>query len=288
MDLTPFTTTPCSPRHDGWSPALKVRFLDHLAGRGNVAAACTAVGMSREAAYRLRRRDVLFARGWAAALMLAREAGADALADMALGGIEEEVWHRGELKGTRRRFDSRLLLAHIARLDRLAEQTGARAAEDVERFEEILACMAGAKVPEALQVADEPLPLDRESALAMAEKEAAEAVEEVWDERETETEAGVLPDDTYEIYRHDYFTAVAAARSEAASRWDAWHANACATVDGLLGGSVGHGGAKAAAGTLSGSSTSDGAQAAPRTPSDSSTSAAAVAVGPNGRPYAYA
>src|SRR5687768_13765447 len=101
MDMTPFTTTPTSAREDGWSPERKLRFLDRLAATGNVHAACAAVGMSRETAYTLRRRDALFARGWAAALLLAREASAELLSDLATEGIEEEVWYRGELKGTR-------------------------------------------------------------------------------------------------------------------------------------------------------------------------------------------
>src|SRR6187431_302171 len=39
----------------------------------------------------------------------------------AIEGIEEEVRYRGEVVGTRRRYDTRLLLAHMARLDKLAE-----------------------------------------------------------------------------------------------------------------------------------------------------------------------
>lgn len=268
MDLTPFTTSPCSTRHDGWSPALKVRFLDRLAGCGNVAAACAAVGMSREAAYRLRRRDALFARGWDAALLLAREASIDVLADKALDGIEEEVWHRGELMGTRRRFDARLLLAHLARLDRRVEDADERAADDAARFEEILACVAEVEVPEEIEVPDEPLPLDRESALAMAEDEAAQDVDDSWTEREAADENGLLSDEQYASYQRERRAAVSAARTEAAARWDAWHESACAAVDGLLG--------------------EGGADAAPKTLSGSSTSAAAVAVGPDGRLYAYA
>src|SRR6478735_10549224 len=51
----------------GWTSERKTRFLDHLALKGNVRASCKRVGLSREAAYRLRRRDAVFARGWAAA-----------------------------------------------------------------------------------------------------------------------------------------------------------------------------------------------------------------------------
>jgi hypothetical protein len=265
MDMTPFAATPCTARHDGWSPALKVRFLDHLAGRGNVAAACAVVGMSREAAYRLRRRDTLFARGWAAALDQAREASIDVLADKALEGIEEEVWYRGELKGTKRRFDARLLLAHIARLDRLAEAQDKRAEEDAARFDEILACLAGAEVPEAIALEIDPLPLDRDSAILMAAEMAAEEVDEAWTERAAAD--GAPGDEQHAEHQRERREAAAAARAEAAQVWDGWHDKACAAVDALLGGGA--------------------AETAPGTPSGSSTSAHANAIERNGGRHAY-
>ena len=83
MDLSSFVSSDPAARRDGWSPERKLRFLGRLAASGNVRSACAAVGMSRETAYALRRRDALFARGWAAALLLAREAGAELLADRA-------------------------------------------------------------------------------------------------------------------------------------------------------------------------------------------------------------
>src|SRR5687768_13503918 len=221
MDMTPFTTTPSSARQDGWSPERKLRFLDRLAASGNVRAACAAVGMSRETAYALRRRDALFARGWAAALLLAREAGAERLAELATQGIEEEVWYRGELKGTRRRFDARLMLAHMARLNKLVEEPDQTAARDAERFEEILACVAEVEVPEELRVDEEPLLIDRESTLDMAGDEAAQDIEDAWTERAGGDEDGELEDDDYAQYRAERAEAVAAARAAAGARWDA-------------------------------------------------------------------
>ena len=103
--------------------------------------------MSRESAYTLRRRDALFGRGWTAALLLAREAGVELIADLATEGIEEEIWHRGEHVGTMRRFDARLLLAHLARLDRMVEEAEQATVRDAARFEEILACVAEVEVP---------------------------------------------------------------------------------------------------------------------------------------------
>lgn len=130
---------PPTPRH-GWTPELKARFLGRLAVHGNARAACRNVCLSAEAAYKLRRRDPLFARGWAAALLLARENGIQVLAERAIEGVEEQIYYRGELVGTRRRYDNRLLLAHLARLDRLADEEAA--GEDAGRFDEMLAAMA--------------------------------------------------------------------------------------------------------------------------------------------------
>ncbi len=69
MDLS----NPPAIRHDGWTAARVAQFLEALAQDGNVRAACARVGMNRASAYRLKRRDGLFARAWAAAQVQARE-----------------------------------------------------------------------------------------------------------------------------------------------------------------------------------------------------------------------
>jgi len=46
-----------------WTAEARTQFLDHLARKGSVRAACLRVGVSAEIAYRLRRRDPAFARG---------------------------------------------------------------------------------------------------------------------------------------------------------------------------------------------------------------------------------
>ena len=219
MDLTPFTTENPAIRRDGWSPELKVKFLDHLAAKGTVGSACSLVGMSREAAYRLRRRDTLFARGWDAALVLARDSGCDLLACHAIDGVEEEVWHRGEHVGTRIRHDTRLLLAHLARLDRLVDASRYRA-EDAGRFDELLALIGGEEPPEDVE-GEEVLQFTRvtfvengEAAAAdeMCREEAAEGDDQSVTERkaaETAREWG----------------------AEAAAQWDDWFQRACARVD---------------------------------------------------------
>jgi hypothetical protein len=57
---------PAKPRFDGWTPARQLAFLETLARARRVSAADRSVGMSREGAYRLRRRaDAgLFAAAW--------------------------------------------------------------------------------------------------------------------------------------------------------------------------------------------------------------------------------
>jgi hypothetical protein len=204
MSDTPIT------RHDGWTPARKVQFLEALAADGNVRAACARVGLSREAAYRLRRRDALFARAWAAAQLHGRERVGELLGTWAIEGIEEELWFRGELVGTRRRFDARLLLAHIARLDKLAEDKRTRA--DAARFDELMACVAGEAVPEALLSREGELPPDRATCARTMAEGASDAAED---------------EDCHEAYFW--------AEAEGEALWDGWFADACDAVDRLLG-----------------------------------------------------
>ena len=97
----------------------QVEFLHALAATGAVRAAAGRAGVSHQTAYRARLSDALFRRAWDAALLAARVHAEDVLSCRAIDGVEEQVWYHGEVVATRRRFDSRLLLAHLARLDRL-------------------------------------------------------------------------------------------------------------------------------------------------------------------------
>lgn len=227
MDQADITTPTC--RHDGWTPERKALFLEDLAARGNVRAACARVGLSREAAYRLRRREPLFARGWDAALQLARDSVAETYNDRAFDGIEEEVWHRGEHVGTKRRYDTRLMLAHMARLDKLVDDQASL--DDAERFDEILACIAGEPVPEGLALEDGELPPDRHEHIREAEAEARQRVDAKW--ADVGDEDGELDDDEYAAYIAECDAEAERAGLEAAARWDEWHARARAAVDAL-------------------------------------------------------
>jgi hypothetical protein len=236
MDLS---NTP-APRHDGWTPERRTRFLDRLAQDGNVLAACALVGLSREAAYRLRRRDPVFARAWAAAQALAREAAAQALATRAIDGIEEDVWYRGEVVGTRRRYDNRLLLAHIARLDKLAE-ANLQAEADMERFDELLARVAGVALPADLASRDPDLPAPRTAHVQAVCDDVNRAHQSAFDDLEREREeAGELPyaddeeDPEWDAVNAEYAGKWDDAYHGAIAAWDAWFDKACATVDRLL------------------------------------------------------
>ena len=71
--------TPCTPRRlDARAPATVPRL-----SRGvDVRRACSAVGLSREAAYKLERREPAFARAWDEALRAARQAAEEAFLAM--------------------------------------------------------------------------------------------------------------------------------------------------------------------------------------------------------------
>jgi hypothetical protein len=150
-----------------FTPPRRALFLHHLAEQGSVEAACARVRISKQAAYLARRRDGLFRAGWEAALVVARPVSEEALACRALDGVREPVYFHGELVGERVRYDARLLLAHLARLDAAAQVP--HAAARAERFDELLALVAGERFAEELadeeeepgDVPDPLLPIDR-------------------------------------------------------------------------------------------------------------------------------
>ena len=175
----------------GWTPERKMLFLDRLAGSGNARAACRRVGLSAESAYRQRRKDALFARAWAAAVILGRDASQQVLADRAVDGTEEDVWHRGEVVGTRRRFDTRLLLAHLARLDKLASS---EAADDAAIFEELLTRIGSGESAEG--VSHRTRYIDREADRARETARRTQLAQELEDEEDGR------PGETIEV--HDW------------------------------------------------------------------------------------
>lgn len=223
--------TPDPRSHDGWTPARRAKFLTLLAETGNVRACAARCGLSAQSVYKLRRREPLFARSWAAALVLARDHAEQVMANRALDGVEEPVFYRGEQVGVRRRYDTRLLLAHMARLDRLADDKAA--SRDAGRFDELIALVVGEAPPEDIAYADEALPCTRSDCAASATTEAQrDTLEDLED-----LEAGDARDGEhgFDAARWDeaILRAGDAARDEALRVWDGWFARACERVDHL-------------------------------------------------------
>lgn len=62
------------PRRDGWTVERRAAFLECLCEKADISRACARVGLSRQAAYKLRRRDPVFALAWDVALQVAHDA----------------------------------------------------------------------------------------------------------------------------------------------------------------------------------------------------------------------
>ena len=125
--------------HDhAWTPFSRRLFLATLATSGKVIDACTITGLHRAGAYALRNRDRTFAAGWDAAAAIARDILADRLAEQALDGITDTLTRADGVTISRHRFDTRLSIAVLHRLDKRADRavadiaapSGARAAWD--------------------------------------------------------------------------------------------------------------------------------------------------------------
>lgn len=114
-----------TPRADGWTPDRIRIFLDTLAACGVVNDAARAAGMSRQSAYVLRNSACgrSFDVAWRAALLLARRCMADEVMSRALNGCVEVIIRDGKVWGERHRFDNRLTMAVLARLDQQAAST---------------------------------------------------------------------------------------------------------------------------------------------------------------------
>ncbi len=121
-------------REDGWTPDRIRIFLETLAECGCVADAARAADMSVRSAYYLRNRaeNGAFRYAWDAARLLARDAMAETLTSRALNGYVEVVTRGGQPWMERRRFDNRLSLSMLRRLDQMAEAEGEEA--DIARM----------------------------------------------------------------------------------------------------------------------------------------------------------
>ena len=102
---------------DGWTADRQRAFLVHLAETGCVSQACARVGLSRQSAYKLRRRapNSVFAIAWDVAIHMARQALLDEATERAFAGREVPVWYHGEQVGTRIVHNDRLLMFLLGR-----------------------------------------------------------------------------------------------------------------------------------------------------------------------------
>lgn len=116
---------PLSPgRHDGWTIERQRLFFAAIADGRTVRTACGMVGMSTASAYAFKRRHngSAFRLGWEAATLFARDAVADELYDRAMNGVPENVVLRDGRQVQRTRYDNRLAMRLLDRLDRRADR----------------------------------------------------------------------------------------------------------------------------------------------------------------------
>ena len=142
-----FHPVPTRARADGWTPVRQAEFVGMLAQTGSVSAAAAFVGMSRESAYRLRRRAGAeeFARAWDTALditfarrtgvwpsrpgtRLPRKVTGPPCWKQGVEGLWRPVLRRGTYVGSVHKPDNSALLGYLAQLDRVfrAEQKDIR------------------------------------------------------------------------------------------------------------------------------------------------------------------
>ncbi len=144
------TADPHGAGHTIFTQGKQADFLAHLATFGNVRLACRAARVSAQTVYRARRRSLGLARAWDAALLAARQQAEQVLADRALNGWEEPVYYHGEEVARRRRFSDRLLLAHLARLDKL--ETREEVAAAIPQLDDAIEALRDGQEPDLAQL----------------------------------------------------------------------------------------------------------------------------------------
>lgn len=121
IENTPHTpsATPAI-RHDGWTVQRQRVFLEHLARTGNVSDSAIEARVSASSAYRMRRhpRHVAFRTAWDAALEIGGQRLADVAMQRATRGEKFDLFDKdGVYTGSRVKYDNRLLMFMLARLD---------------------------------------------------------------------------------------------------------------------------------------------------------------------------
>jgi len=93
-------------RRDSWTRAKRAAFLDELAASCNVTRACREAGMSRDAAYNLRRRDPVFRAAWTTAIEEGEEVLRAVLISRALGTADADLIEQNARDADRRVRDT--------------------------------------------------------------------------------------------------------------------------------------------------------------------------------------
>jgi hypothetical protein len=99
-----------APRADGWTLERQRHFIETLAATASISEAARFVGMSRQGAHKLYRRDPAFRAAWDEALKAAVGVLAATAFDRAVNGTEEQVWYKGRMVGFREKHHDRLLM----------------------------------------------------------------------------------------------------------------------------------------------------------------------------------
>ena len=120
-----FEIVPGRARRDGWTPERQRAFIAELRASRSIGRAARSVGLSRESAYRLRRRPGAesFAAAWSSAMAHApsRGPGTHALRmHRALYGTLKPIVRGGQVVAVLHRPDNREAMRLLRRLDRAA------------------------------------------------------------------------------------------------------------------------------------------------------------------------
>ncbi len=89
---------------------LKAEFLEALSHTAIVTVSCEVTGLSRRSIYNWRAADANFAAAWEESLEQATERLEEEVRRRAVDGVDEPVFHQGEICGYRRKFSDLLLM----------------------------------------------------------------------------------------------------------------------------------------------------------------------------------
>jgi hypothetical protein len=108
-------------RHTAWTREKMGQFIETLAACGSVTEAARSVGMTRQAAYRLRARMIgqPFDVAWGAALEFGLQQVAHEAMDRALNGTRVPIFWKGEEVGEKRVFNERAVLNLLFNANRI-------------------------------------------------------------------------------------------------------------------------------------------------------------------------